>query len=217
MKRIVIFDFDNVIIRGQSQLYLVNYLIKQRKIQILIALQIYFWFFLKKIGFQISPYRIRNIAYKTFKGWTVEYFEDFFRKFNLEVIRDYCILDTHELIKNHIESKDEVIVVSASLKIIVKNCLSNLNIGCCIATELEIIDNKYTGIVKGIVPFAQEKCLVIEKYFKKKNYDWKSCIAYTDDFSDLELLNLVASPFVVNPDSKLREVAIKRGWEVYDF
>jgi len=217
MKRIVIFDFDNVIIRGQSQLYLVNYLIKKDKIKISIALQIYFWFLIKKIGFHISPLKIRNIAYKTFKGWTVEYFEDFFKKFNSEVIQNYYILDTCQLIKNHIENKDEVFIVSASLKEIVESCLSYLNVNSCIATELEVVDNKYTGFVKGVVPFGQGKCLLVKEYIDRKNFDWKSCVAYTDDFSDLELLNLVALPILINPDSRMRRIAVEKGWEVYDF
>jgi HAD superfamily hydrolase (TIGR01490 family) len=217
MKKIIIFDFDNVIIRGQSQFYLVNYLIKNRKIQFSVALQVYFWFFLKKIGFSVPPSRIRNIAYKTFKGWTVEFFEDFFRKFHHEIIQSLYIPGACKLLKSHLENNDEVIVVSATLKKIVENCLSSLNVDCCIATELEIVDNRYTGLVKGVVPFAEEKFLVIKEFLEKRRYESKSCIAYTDDFSDLELLNFVTFPIAVNPDSKLRRMAVQKGWRVYDF
>ena len=217
MKRIVIFDFDNVIIRGQSQLYLVKYLFKQKKIKFFLALQIFFWFFLKKLGLHISPSRIRNIAYKTFTGWTVEYFDDFFRKFKIEVVQRYYISGTQQLINSYLDNRDEVIIVSATLKKIVENCLPDLKIEHCIATELEVIDNRYTGAVKGVVPFSYEKCLVIKEYLENRKSRWGSCVALTDDYSDLELLNRVGFPFIINPDNKLREIAIKRGWKIYDF
>lgn len=217
MKKIAIFDFDNVIIRGQSQLSLVKFLVKENKISFYLFLEIYFWFLLYRIGMCVSPTRIRISAYKIFKGWSIDQFDNFFRKFNNEVMQKLLIIESNKLINNHLEDFDKVIIVSATLRKIIENILPNSNKYSCIATELEIVDNKYTGLISGTVPFGHDKCVVVKDFIEKNGYDFNLAAAYTDDISDLELLNLVAFPFVVNPDSRLREVANKKGWKIYDF
>ena len=41
-------------------------------------------------------------------------------------------------------------------------------------------------------------------------------IAYSDSINDLPLLNFSSKAVVLNPDSKLREVAVLLGWEIDD-
>jgi phosphoserine phosphatase len=43
------------------------------------------------------------------------------------------------------------------------------------------------------------------------------CTFYTDDVGDVPLLELVGEPVAVNPDPRLRRVAVRRGWRVVDF
>lgn len=49
------------------------------------------------------------------------------------------------------------------------------------------------------------------------DYELKQCYAYSDSMSDEKLLNLVGHPRVVNPEPKLRRIAKRRHWPVYDF
>jgi phosphoserine phosphatase len=37
---------------------------------------------------------------------------------------------------------------------------------------------------------------------------------YSDSINDLPLLEAIGTPVVVNPDSRLREEATKRGWRI---
>ena len=217
MKKLVIFDFDNVIFRGQSQQYLVSYLIRHGKISFWVALQIYFWFFLRRIGFRVPPDNIRKIAYNVFNDWSIEFFNDFFRRFHADIVQHRYVLKACQLMKDHLSSGDDIVLVSASLKKIIENCFPFLGEVDCIATELETINNKYTGCIKGVVPYGDVKFSMIKEYVESKQYDWNLCIAYTDDFSDLQLLCSVGFPYAVNPDSRLRAIALDKGWEIYDF
>ncbi len=51
---------------------------------------------------------------------------------------------------------------------------------------------------------------------KKNNLDLKNATFYSDSINDLPLLDAVKNPIAVNPDRKLREIAIERNWDIED-
>lgn len=218
MKKLVVFDFDNVIIRGQSQQYLLSYLVEKQKIKLWQSLRIYFWFFLKKIGFLIKPDNIRKFAYSVFQGWSVDEFDQFLGEFHEKIVRKKYIRQACDLLRIHINSGDDVLIVSATLKNIVQNCLGDIGEVNFIATELEIHEGKHTGKIKGEVAYGETKLKVIKQYIEnKKDCQGVVIAAYTDDFSDRFLLDFSKIPIVINPDSKLREYALLKQWKIHDF
>jgi phosphoserine phosphatase len=46
--------------------------------------------------------------------------------------------------------------------------------------------------------------------------DFSETTFYSDSINDLPLLESVEKPIAVNPDDRLREVSVLRGWEIVD-
>ncbi len=67
MKDLVILDLDNVIVKGQSQKLLLNYLFKRKLIGYWYFLKIYLWFVFYKIGLIKNPKRVMEYAFSFLK------------------------------------------------------------------------------------------------------------------------------------------------------
>ena len=50
-----------------------------------------------------------------------------------------------------------------------------------------------------------------------EGYDLHQCYAYSDSISDLPMLDSVGHPVAVNPDSRLNQIALERGWPIVIF
>ena len=85
-----------------------------------------------------------------------------------------------------------------------------------IATQLEIVDGKYTGEIE-YYAYAEEKARAIRALAEERGYDLEGSFAYSDSITDVHMLEVVGHPHAVNPDRELRKVAIAKGWPVLVF
>jgi len=86
-----------------------------------------------------------------------------------------------------------------------------------ISTSLEEIDGRYTGRMLAAPPIGEMRAEALRQYADANDIDLKESVAYADSTSDLPLLEAVAFPVAVNPDTKLAIVARRRGWLVENF
>jgi HAD superfamily hydrolase (TIGR01490 family) len=214
MSGIVFFDVDNVLIKGQSQIYLVKFLFRNKFIKPFFLFQILFWFFLYKLHFVYDIDKVRNHAFLIFKDWDTDSSNSFFKLFYEKEIKPRLIEESIRIIKEHQENGREVVLLSASLREIVSLLAKELEIKHVIATNLEISAGIYTGKIKEVVPYGIQKKLKIEKFLKERDWKSRDTFAYCDHITDEGLLQSVKNPFVVNPDSLLRKLAIKNKWPI---
>ncbi len=73
-----------------------------------------------------------------------------------------------------------------------------------------------TGEIALPVIAEREKQAALVRYCREHNVDAAQSKAYSDSFSDLPMLESVGFPAAVNPDRRLRRVALERRWPVLD-
>ena len=217
-RRLVFFDVDNVLIKGQSQKFLIYFLFKKGLINFRTLLKVYLWFALYRVHFIQDTLTIRRRVFASFAGFDVltatKLMDEFFKRQIIPRIYPQAL----GIIQQHLAQKDEIILVSASLAEIVERLKDYLGLKFAMATTLEKKEGRYTGEILGAIPYGVNKVLKIEEFLKKeKNFTLEDSYAYADHISDLPLLELVAHPVVVNPDKKLRKIARRRKWRIYDF
>jgi HAD superfamily hydrolase (TIGR01490 family) len=217
MKKIILFDVDNVIVKGQTQKILINFLLKKRRISILFFLNLYIWFILYKIGLIKDTFRIRNKAFKAFKNCEKDDIDNLFKEFFEKEIKQRIVSQSHDLVRDYLNKNYEVILVSASLSEIVNNLKRYLALNYSVSTELEILNGHYTGRVSGDIPYGTNKINMVKKLLNTYGFSLVDSYAYTDHISDMPLLELVTHPGVINPDRKLRKMAKLKNWSIYDF
>lgn len=118
------------------------------------------------------------------------------------------------LVEKHASQNDELLIITATNSFITAPIAEELGISNLIATEPEIIDQRYTGKVSGTPCFREGKVSRLNEWCAKKNLSLDGSWFYSDSHNDLPLLELVEHPVAVDPDDLLKKHAIEKNWPV---
>lgn len=117
-------------------------------------------------------------------------------------------------IELHKKKGDIVYIVSASPDIYVRAFSEYLDCDGYFCTELEFIDDIFTGNINGNDLIGHEKKEKIEEFTATKGIVLKNAYAYSDHDADIPLLNIVGNPVAISPTECLKRVAIKNNWPI---
>src|SRR5581483_5455845 len=84
-----------------------------------------------------------------------------------------------------------------------------------LSSRLEVRDGRFTGEVVEPLCYGQGKVAMAEQWARDHGIDLKASAFFTDSISDLPMLERVGEPIVVNPDPRLRLVALHRAWPIH--
>ena len=108
------------------------------------------------------------------------------------------------------------VLVTGELDVALDNVIRYLGFKAVICNRLVFEDGVATGEVQAPLMAEEEKVRAMESLCRKHGTEMKRSKAYSDSFSDLAMLEAVGSPAAVNPDRRLKRVALERGWTVLD-
>ena len=124
---------------------------------------------------------------------------------------------TRELAQRHLEAGQRVWLVTASPVELADIIARRLGLTGALGTVAESVDGVYTGRLVGEMLHGPAKAHAVRSLAAREGLDLRRCTAYSDSANDVPMLSVVGTSVAVNPDSGLREVARKRGWEIRDF
>jgi HAD superfamily hydrolase (TIGR01490 family) len=120
------------------------------------------------------------------------------------------------LLEQHRCRGEPAYVLSASLHEIVVHIARDLGFEGAVGSTCEIVDGVYTG--KALEPcFGTFKAQALREIAEREGIDLTRSTAYSDSHTDLAFLEAVGNPVAVNPDKKLRALALTRDWPVLTF
>ncbi|MCP9455421.1 MAG: HAD-IB family hydrolase [Nitrospira sp.] len=119
-----------------------------------------------------------------------------------------------QAIEEHRKAGHAIILLSGSLDFLIHPLAVTLQAEQCFAGRLEQIDGIYTGRLVPPLPYGQGKRRLIEQLARDFSLDLSRCYAYGDSPGDLELLQAVGHPTVVNPIRGMARVARQNRWPV---
>ena len=78
-----------------------------------------------------------------------------------------------------------------------------------------MVDGKYTGKVINTACYQQGKLVRLEQWLagREVTESW----AYSDSINDRFLLEYADHAIAVNPDDRLRALAVEQGWDIQDW
>ncbi len=127
-----------------------------------------------------------------FAGETIDSFnlksDEFCRHVVPNLIRPKALVE----IDKHRNAGATVVVVSASAENWIAPWCRTLGLKC-LATQLEVVDNKLTGKIKGFNCYGPEKENRLRSCYKLEEFD--EVYAYGDSKGDLEMLALAQQKF----------------------
>ena len=133
-----------------------------------------------------------------------------------EVITPYIYSEARKLLDWHRQQGHAIAIVTASASVMVEPIAAELGTNHLIATELEVVDGKFTG---NVLHFNKGAAKVerIRELAESHGYELADSYAYSDSATDIPMLELVGNPTAVNPDRPLRKTAMSRGWPIRKF
>ena len=218
MYKLALFDLDNTLIPNDSD---------------------WLWGdFLYRHGFTGENFRMNNDAFmesynagtldsreylrfvlKPMKYQTTDKWKKIREKFLEEKIKPLITDQIVHFIDWHRKQDFTLILITATNSFITEPIAKMLTIDNLIASEIEIIDGKYTGNPLGTPCFQQGKVDKLTEWLKTKNIKLEDVESrfYSDSINDLPLLKKVNLPVAVNPCEQLHAYALKQGWKIVEF
>ncbi len=218
MKRnLAIFDLDNTILNGDSDYSWINFLIEKRLVDKDEYERKNKYFYDQYYQGKLNYDEWAEFALTTIKGKKPEEIEDVLSKFLREIIEPMINIYALKLLHDHTHNNDIMLLASATNSVIVEPIAKRLGFKNIVSTEVEIIDEIYTGKVLGIPALSEGKLIKVKEWMLQNNIEsFDNTSFYSDSINDLPLLAAVSKPVAVNPDDMLREECRKRSWEIID-
>ncbi|QFY41651.1 HAD family hydrolase [Candidatus Methylospira mobilis] len=129
-------------------------------------------------------------------------------------IRPILLQAARELIERHRQAGDRLMVITATNRFVTEPIVGLYGIELLIATTPEFVDGRYTGRYIDIPSFQEGKVKLLEQWLNEQHENLEGSWFYSDSHNDLPLLRRVDNPVAVDPDAKLRQVALAAGWPV---
>ena len=218
MKRnLAIFDLDNTILNGDSDYSWINFLIEKGFVDKDEYERKNKYFYDQYYQGKLNYDEWAEFALTTIKGKKPEEIEDILSKFLYEVIEPMINIYALKLLHDHSHNNDIMLLASATNSVIVEPIAKRLGFKNIVSTQVEIIDEIYTGKVLGIPALSEGKLIKVKEWMLQNSIEsFDNTSFYSDSINDLPLLAAVSKPVAVNPDDMLREECRKRSWEIID-
>lgn len=120
------------------------------------------------------------------------------------------------LVQQHLAAGDFCVMITATNEFITTPIAELFNVDLLISTELELVDGRYTGAIKGTPCYQEGKVSKLNTWISEQSEDYKlsDAVFYSDSINDLPLLQEVATPIAVDPDDRLRAEAVSGRWQI---
>lgn len=123
----------------------------------------------------------------------------------------------HALIEGHRAMGDFCLIITATLSFISRPISRLFPVHDHIGTDTHVADDG--GLIcqlSGTPSFQAGKVTRLMQWLEGKHYSLAGSHFYSDSINDLPLLEVVEHPIAVNPDKRLRETALTRGWPIFE-
>lgn len=206
---LVLFDLDDTLVRGNMSVRFGLYLLRKKifpKWRLIRALFIYSLFYLGICSFE----RMQRIVFSIlFKGQKAELVFQEAHTFCSSVYDQVVHSSVYGELEEFIRDRADVVLISSSPDFLVKVFAQKLGIERYFASKYLVNSlGEFTAVEPMNGPGKVKVFSMLPKHDKT--------IAYSDSYSDVELLKRVDVPVAVHPDRKLYRYAKIHGWRLIE-
>ena len=214
---LAIFDLDNTLLNGDSDYNWSLFLIKKGILDQSIYEQKNEEFFKDYQTGSLDIDAYAEFQFKPLRENERLFLNDLRDEYVATVIRPMITKKAKDLVNEHRSQGDQLLIITATNSFITKPIAALFGIEELIGTDLEEINNQFTGKIKGVASFQEGKVTRLNEWLDDKHLtfaQFDKTFFYSDSKNDLPLLRIVSHPVAVNPDATLNTEAKKNNWPI---
>ncbi len=206
------FDVDNTLIPGQSiEIRFVRYLWKVGLLSNRVLLDSARYMLSNMFAFSRSPLRERKVYLTDKRPAGVEPLAKWFVR--SEICPRLSFKATAALAQ-HQQAGHRVALVSGTPEFLIKPLAHFLGVSHVLAAQLETHDDGYTCRVLMPYPYGEGKRHLLRIFAGTHGVDLAQSYAYGDSPGDIQVLESVGHPLVVNPIRGMTRIARRHRWPI---
>ena len=211
---LAIFDLDNTLIAGDSDHSWGEFLVDQNIVDHQLYKKMNDKFYADYESGCLDIFAYLEFSVEPLTQFSLEELDVLHQQFMRDVIEPMKLDQAETLINHHRKAGDRILVITSTNRFIVEPICNSLGINEIIATDLQIIDGKYTGKVDGTPTFKEGKVERFNQWLREQNTNNEGSYFYSDSINDMPMFLEVTYPIAVDPDPALRKEAESRHWEI---
>lgn len=212
--KLTIFDLDNTLLAGDSDYAWGQFLVEKEIVDAEHYTKANDRFYEDYKNKTLDIHEYQRFVLAPLIPMSIEQRESLHKEFMNSVITDLRLPKADELISKHKERGDTLLIITATNRFIAGPIGPWLGIENTLATEPEIINEKFTGNIFGTPCFQEGKISRLQQWLAKEKSHPDFITFYSDSINDLPLLDYADKPIAVDPDETLRAHALSADWEV---
>lgn len=226
---VAFFDFDNTLIHGDAgPLFgrsLFSARLHERGKWGRAKLRARYGPYIFSMALQAALYKLRarrrsnlvRSAYRGLRGIPVAEFEPLLEAFVEREVPRLVYPEMRDIVRRHQADGLRCVVITTGMETLVKGAVHHVAPGIeVIGCRLLDRRGRLTGRVIGPL-FGVDKANILDAYCRALGIDPRHCWAYSDHFSDKQMLEAVGHGVAVNPKGRFRKLAKRMSWTVLDF
>lgn len=207
------FDMDHTLIRVNSGHLWVRYLRERGEISLRQSLRALAWLAQYKLSI-LDMETVSKRVVAAMAGDSEQELADKSRAFFVERVASHISDAGRRAVAWHRAEGHRVALLTSSTRYVAGPLAEALGIEHVLCTTLGVRDGRFDGTLQPPACYGEGKVERAQRFCAEHGLELEPSYFYTDSFSDLPMLERVASARVVNPDARLARFASRVGWEV---
>ncbi|GKS63357.1 haloacid dehalogenase [Nitrospira sp.] len=209
---VAFFDVDNTILPGEaSELRFFRWLWRRGIVGWPEARESVSWLLRHFPTLSLHPLRSRKLY---LAGKPAQVIQPLGEEFCREELCPRVSAPAMRTLEKHRRAGHAIVFVTGSIDFLIAPVAEALQADRCFASRLEQMTGLYTGFLIPPLPYGQGKRQLIDRLTHELNLDLSQCYAYGDSPGDLNLLQAVGHPTVVNPIRGMASIARRKKWPI---
>jgi len=211
---LAIFDLDNTLIAGDSDHAWGEFLIDQNIVDSGQFQRANDQFYADYVAGTLDIDAYLRFALTPLAQFSLPELAQLHQSFFTAKIAPIMLPKAEALITEHRAKGDRILIITATNRFVTEPIAKALGIHEMLASEGEIVNERYTGQPTGTPCFQHGKVTRLTQWLKDNNEDLEGSYFYSDSVNDLPLLERVQYPIAVDPDERLKQIAQQRSWPI---
>ncbi|MDX1693593.1 MAG: HAD family hydrolase [Ketobacteraceae bacterium] len=211
---LAIFDLDNTLLGGDSDHAWGEFLISKGIVDEATYKSANDTFYEDYKRGELDIFAYLEFALEPLTRFSMEELGRLHREFMRDYVEPMILPKAKDLISQHRRRGDYLMIITATNTFVTAPIADALGVDELLATNPEIINNRYSGRVAGTPCYQQGKVERLEAWLQEHEETLEESYFYSDSINDLPLLEQVSHPVAVDPCERLKKIAEEKSWPI---